>query len=855
MNYIFPFGRVPHGSKVVLYGGGEIGKTFYAQLNTTNYAEVVMWIDKNFEHFRRRGMMISSPNDIKNLHFDYIVIAIKDYEIAYSVYNELISERIDANRVILPRCEWKADEEQKKLYSFEGYSGVVGIVNNAYWDNPGCQLSAYSIQEFVRREFPDLAAVCLYYEQVPVSPADYRFVDRHEKFEYFRKKHLLMTEKFRKLDAWPLGLDFTCCVATIDVWRPDLAKSKSSYFYFLKFLKDKYKKIGFGVSLATDNESALLPIKERYKTLTNGFSVIYARESNAVDFLAKCTDSPVKKTLDACFLHDANFYERILSQNLHWEKSNKFIYVYLLSPNPKPISFAIKLAKRIGIRVKYDCRFKKDIPTFAALSEVNSFREIACGPSEFITNIKYADYVITDSFHATVFSIIFHKEFYIFPRGSINVRMLDLLGGLGLKRRFDCEEIYNEIIDYPKVDKILDRMREQSADYLRSAIQKAVDEKKKEPLFKKHVGKNIYCCGCNSCAQSCNVKAISMIKDDEGFIIPYVDETKCVGCGKCLSVCPVVCHDDTRIVHKSLNFYAGLNKNEKIVASSSSGGIFTALAECVIKHKGIVYGCGWDGINPKHMSITKLEEIDKLRLSKYVQSDTGETFTEVKKQLKQGSMVLYVGTPCQIAGLKLFLGEDYQNLYCVDIICHGVPSAGCFEKHVHDIEKKENISIERFEFRKKPFQETLNRYNEKIQSRYYYYIEYRTQKGERGWREEESGKDDYYASFLKNANYNEACYVCPYAKRERTGDITIGDYRWAVEYHDDLKQKVASRGYAVSCVIVNTEKGRRFLDEIRDQLEIYPTKFEWIAKRNAQLLRPNDRPDSRNNVIKIKNNK
>ena len=182
------------------------------------------------------------------------------------------------------------------------------------------------------------------------------------------------------------------------------------------------------------------------------------------------------------------------------------------------------------------------------------------------------------------------------------------------------------------------------------------------------------CTGCSACANICPKNCIEMIRDEEGFLYPQINFDICGECGICEKICPVAnfeyIKDDTDTIA-----YAVINKNNDIRKKSSSGGVFTLLAEQVLDNNGVVFGAAFDkNFLVKHISVENKEELDKLRGSKYLQSDVGDTYTIAKANLDNGRQVLYSGTPCQIAGLLSFLKKPYKNLITVDLICHGVPS-------------------------------------------------------------------------------------------------------------------------------------------------------------------------------------
>jgi len=193
------------------------------------------------------------------------------------------------------------------------------------------------------------------------------------------------------------------------------------------------------------------------------------------------------------------------------------------------------------------------------------------------------------------------------------------------------------------------------------------------------------CTGCYSCSNICPHNYITMEIDTEGFWYPRVDNTKCTKCGLCLKVCPI----KNKITIRNIPIaYACINKNEAVRLESSSGGIFTLIAEQVIDNGGIVFGAGFNIDNGvEHNYVETKGELYRFRGSKYVQSKTGDTYKQIKDHIKQGKEVLFSGTPCQVAGLKLYIGQPYSKLFCIDIVCHGVPSPKVWEHYISYREK------------------------------------------------------------------------------------------------------------------------------------------------------------------------
>ncbi len=216
-----------------------------------------------------------------------------------------------------------------------------------------------------------------------------------------------------------------------------------------------------------------------------------------------------------------------------------------------------------------------------------------------------------------------------------------------------------------------------------------------------NINKVRLCFGCGACSQICPYQCIKIVQDAEGFYAAEPDTGQCTDCGRCLRVCPME-PQNTSCVSKTGEIYAAVNKNHNMLLRSASGGMFSAFAEWILNQGGRVFGCGYDSsLNVCHYYIDSPEGLDKLRRSKYVQSDTRDTFLEVKVFLLKGYKVLYVGTPCQIAGLKLYLRKNYENLFTVDLLCHGVPSPKMFKNNLSYLEDKYGKKISNYEFRLK----------------------------------------------------------------------------------------------------------------------------------------------------------
>lgn len=316
-----------------------------------------------------------------------------------------------------------------------------------------------------------------------------------------------------------------------------------------------------------------------------------------------------------------------------------------------------------------------------------------------------------------------------------------------------------------------------------------------------------------ACKSICPQDAIMAVNDPYGYRFPRIDQTRCVDCGRCLKVCPMKDHYEEMEEVSSLAVKA---REKTTVQQSSSGGVFWVLAEQILENNGIVFGAVMNSDwSVCHSPAKSLRELKNLQGSKYVQSDMGNCYHLCREYLGQGREVLYVGTPCQIAGLKHFLGEDSPSLYTIDLICHGVPGNQMFQDYLNHLEEGKNIQIASFCFRDK--REGWSKNGS---------IGYMS-KGR--WREKRlyASESSYYHFFDKGILLRKSCYNCPFAGGQRQGDLTIGDF-WGIERVAPAlcKSKIWSQPPGISCVLVNSVKGDMLLNRVNEHIYRYPCEVD-----------------------------
>lgn len=303
------------------------------------------------------------------------------------------------------------------------------------------------------------------------------------------------------------------------------------------------------------------------------------------------------------------------------------------------------------------------------------------------------------------------------------------------------------------------------------------------------------CTGCHGCYNVCPKKCINMEFDEEGFLYPSVDSNKCVECGLCEKICPII---NTVEVENEPIAVGCYNKDEKIRMESSSGGIFTLISELVIQSGGVVFGAEFDeNYNVRHSYVDNMEDLHRFRGSKYVQSTIGNSYCDAKQFLEQGRQVLFSGTPCQIAGLKRYLQKDYDNLICQDIVCHGVPSTYVWEHYKNFIANGKNIVGIKFRDKSTGWKT------------YSLQIDFDDGSSYKNIGNENS----YIKGFVKDFYLRPSCYECKYKTLHRESDITLADF-WGIEVNepelDDNK--------GISLIFINSAKGKLIFEEIKKDI-------------------------------------
>ena len=629
-------------------------------------------------------------------------------------------------------------------------------------------------------------------------------VKRRRRFEDFFTQYFDQTEPaatYKQLCV--ANYDFDVAFAGSDqIWNPYIVKSIDPA-YFLKFLDSKAICASYAASLGVEELSE--PQQAVFAEYLRHLDYISVREESARKLLTPLTDRPIELVADPTVLLRAPDYEKLLGESPY---KGDYIYVHVhhyTAKAPELVTMAEALSKRTGLPVIHNIqglRFKNQAGTTCA-----------AGPKETLSALYHAKYVLTQSFHITMFSLIFHKMFVTMKRDRYNTRVEQLLGAVGMADHLvepgTVPELDALSRDFDGAERYFEAERAHAAAYIDRVL-----------AGSKHAATPNYflsadpftCYGCSACADVCPVGAIEMRQDEEGFVRPHIDQDKCIHCKLCEKTC--IWGKNGKAPEQERKGYAAFAREEDTRVNSSSGGIATALGKHILSRGGFVAGVRWaePGVAVYDISDSP-EGVEAFRYSKYVEPQHGDIYRKTRDALETGRPVLFVGMPCKVAGLKAFLRRDYDNLYTAELVCECSPSPMVLH---HYLRKKSGEA--RSKLVSLRFREPVG-WAERTTAFTY----------ENGQRELVHYKKDlYFQCFVKRYLSKLSCYRCEFSRYKAGGDLVLGDF-WGVQ--DLYPKEDFSRG--VSCVIANSEKGDRLLHELGDRLELRPCSVQFILDSNA----------------------
>ncbi len=647
---------------------------------------------------------------------------------------------------------------------------------------------------------------------------------RYERFESFSRAHLRLTnrryESLEELREADLPYDVILS-GSDQIWNPTIFPDRRLDPVFFGAFSDR-RKIAYAPSFGVPR----LPegMEEELRGYLAAFSHLSVREKQGQAILRQTLGREVPVVLDPTLLLTAEQWDAMAAAPAGYPEGG-YLLCYCISPPAALAPYIRRLAEETGIPVVQLCGTRQKVHPKARCI-------LDAGPAEFLHLFRNAAFVLTNSFHGTVFSVQFQKPFFlsVSPRelsDPESSRTFSLLSRLGLGDRIigrgDTAAL-DAPIDWETVRSRLAAEREASLAYLRAALANAPEEAQPSapaeaagPVLASHE----QCTGCTACMSVCPRDAIAMVRDREGFSYPAVDADACVCCGRCSAVCPLLRRRERQCLPAA---FAAWNRQEDIRRDSTSGGAFTVLADFVLENGGVVFGAALDAHQHlRHAACFRKEDLWRLRGAKYVQSDLGDTFRTVKKALESRT-VLFSGTPCQVDGLYRYLGCRPENLITCDLVCHGVPSPAVWEDMAESIRRRRGKDLQAVRFRNK-----VSGWKNSHMTAVY----------EDGTVESKPlYATEYGRAFGRSLFLRPSCYRCAYANLNRPGDFTLGDL-WGLG-PDELPEQ-QERG--VSLLLVNTPHASHIFDQLPLTRQVYP--IERAVAGNPHLAAPAARPAER----------
>lgn len=641
---------------------------------------------------------------------------------------------------------------------------------------------------------------------------------RYDRFEQFSADHLHISAQHYE-NRWALAgasLPYDVLLSGSDqIWNPTIfpdGRFDPVFFGAFSSLRKIAYAPSFGISHIPER------MEEELQSYLKSFSHLSVRERQGQTIIRDLTGQTVPVVLDPTLLLTGQEWSTMANPAGAGPEGG-YILCYCISKPGALIPYIRMLAEKTGLPVVQLCGIRQRIVPGARCV-------LDAGPAEFLSLFQNASYVCTNSFHGTVFSVQFHRPFFTSVAPSElaepeHSRTFSILSRLGLTNRIvgkgDTAKLF-DAVDWSDVDVRLQQARQSSLAYLRDALTNAspapLSEAAAEASTLPQLADHNHCTGCGACFSVCPRDAITMKRDQEGFAYPAVNADTCIHCGRCTAVCPPL---HPRPQGPLPAVYAAWNRDDAVRKDSTSGGVFTALAEYVLEDGGVVYGAAMDGHQHlSHIAVFRKEDLWRLRGSKYVQSDLGNTFREIREVLKNRP-VLFTGTPCQVDGLYRFLGQRPENLLTCDLVCHGVPSPGVWEDMVHSIETRKGKGVQAVRFRNKVT----------------------------GWKDghfttvyDDGSVDtaplfrtEYGRAFGRALFLRPSCHRCPYTSMTRPGDFTLGDF-WGL-HPDELPEQ---QQLGVSLLIVNTPHASHIFDQLPVARKAFPP--ERAIAGNPRLASP-----------------
>lgn len=639
---------------------------------------------------------------------------------------------------------------------------------------------------------------------------DGRFSRKYEKIREFREKYIsvLQLRDQRELNNHIAPNDILLA-GSDQIWSMASGPLNDWFCFRWDSIPEYAKKYSYAASIGQSELTQRQ--KLMYYEYLKDFRVVSFREGQAAKLLSSGITAEVRTDLDPTLLFDGEFWSGIAASR---ELKEPYVFIYMLRPDKRLIRMGRMVGEKLRCRVVYTGLMAN---RFAGVETVCD-----AGVEDFLSYIQNADAVITNSFHGTVFSILFRKQFISVKLSGTSSRVENLLELTGLTDRYieNEDELMQALlkpIDYSDAMEKLRIEREKSLQYLHRICTER-EEVDSYPRLTKN------CRGCGACAVVCPTGAITM-QLRGGFRYPVVSEDICVKCGLCETVCNKAVSPNW--VGEAPEVYYGWNRDPDARWQSTSGGAFLAVVDAFFSAHpdGWVYGAVFNKDNRViHIGTNRRDEILAMCRSKYLQSELGNVFPEIIERLKRHEYVLFSGTPCQVAGLKALATDLSEYLLTVDFICHGVSNPDYFARYLSALGRRKHHPIDAYSFR--------NKQRSTIGSSYRL-VKYVYEDG----KAELTDRDLFVISYKLRLFYRDSCYSCPFASTERCADITMGDF-WGIE--NKLPQLKSERLGGISMVMLNTEKAVVLKEAISEFFILNPMTEDFSGYR--YLFQSTSRP-------------
>lgn len=632
-------------------------------------------------------------------------------------------------------------------------------------------------------------------------------VEKYYKFEKFINEVLPVTKEYKTYERLKKAkMHYDALITGSDqVWNANMMKGISPA-YFLKFANQDAIRISYAASIGTDEIPG--SYRQLFKRYLSNIDYISVREKKAREEVMALTDKEVDLVADPTFLLKQEDFEKIKTDP---KIEQKYIYVHnvhLKRVDEDLNSVAEEMSKRLGLPIVHN---------WAQQVYQNEAGHFSGGIEEFLGYVANAEYVITNSFHCTVFATIFHRDFITVPHFKNPDRMRNLLEELGIPEHLIArgelipENLSDLSIDYNSVEEKRTVMREHAQAFLAKALsgEKTTDDRN-------YLGfSNVFrCYGCGACKDVCPAGAITMESDEEGFEYPAIDKEKCTHCDKCKSVCiyqkPELKNEATE---QKPAIYAAYNPDKEVSKKSYAGGLFTALYKKVVEQGGKVVGVRYDNDMKVVYDIADNEQdCERFVGAKFVQASDNNVRPQIKAILDKGELVLYTGTPCHIASLKSYLGQDYPTLYTVEVMCNGVSSPRAFRLYCDFMEEKYKSKVSDFHF--------TNKF--KSVRKPYLIVEFESGNCEI----ELASRNNFYKAHKEGLIQRPSCYTCEYLGGQRgVADVTIGRFVGVKDVHHKFAGKSGT-----SYIRINTEKGAQLFKDVKGNIKVRKSTRKKVGK-------------------------